>query len=130
VAVPLPIFAARKQRLVVAESLHELAAAEHERRSISHDVHAEVAARFAEAVRVREQIALLTDGVIPQAQATIASAAAAYQAGRIEFLGLLDAQAMLFRNEIELGRQLADFGRAIAQLELAVGRDLILEGGS
>jgi outer membrane protein, heavy metal efflux system len=127
IAVPIPIFAARKQSLAVAEAIDELAAAELEQRSLINEVNAEIAARFAAAVRVREQIALLADGVIPQAQATIASAAVAYQAGTIEFLSLLDAQATLFRNEIDLGRQLADFGRALAWLELAVGLDLIGE---
>jgi outer membrane protein, heavy metal efflux system len=117
VAVPLPVFAARKQRQAVVESRHELAAVEYERAALIAEVRSEIATRLAEVV-------------IPQAQATITSAAAAYQTGTVEFLSLLDAQAMLFRNEIELGRQLADFGRAFAQLELAVGRDLIEAGES
>jgi outer membrane protein, heavy metal efflux system len=130
VAVPLPVFAPRKQRQAVIESQHALAAAEHERAALMSEVRAEIIVRLAEVVRIREQVLLLADGVIPQAQATITSAAAAYQTGTVEFLSLLDAQAMLFRNEIELGRQLADFGRAFAQLELAVGRELVETGES
>jgi outer membrane protein, heavy metal efflux system len=112
---------------VVAEAGHELAAAELELRRMENDVAAEIAARYAEVARLRQQILLLRDGVIPQAQATIESAAAAYQAGRVEFTGLLDAQAMLFMNEIETARLLADLGAAVAALEYAAGVELNLE---
>jgi outer membrane protein, heavy metal efflux system len=124
VSVPLPVFASRKQNQMVIEAGHELAAAELERRQMEQEVAAMIAARYAEAARLREQILLLRDGVIPQAQATIESAAAAYQAGRVEFMSLLDAQAMLFMNEIELARMLADFGAALAALEYATGMEL------
>jgi outer membrane protein, heavy metal efflux system len=127
VSVPLPLFAARKQRQAVVEASSELAANELRHHQMVAEVQADVAARYAELVRTREQILLLGDGVIPQARATIESATAAYQAGRVEFVSLLDAQATLFRNEIELARQLADFGRSLAALERAVGRGLSIE---
>lgn len=125
VAVPLPIFAARKQRMAVAEAEHELSAMELGHRQMVAEIRADVTARYAELVRTREQIVLLSQGVIPQARATIESAAAAYRAGRVEFLSLLDAQSALFRTEIELSRQLSYFGRAIAELERAAGIELI-----
>jgi outer membrane protein, heavy metal efflux system len=128
VSVPVPVFARRKQRQLVVEAAAELAAAELEHHGMMNEAAAEVAARYAEVVRIREQIVLLSEGVVPQARATIESAAVAYQAGRVEFVSLLDAQAALFRNEIELARQLADFGRALAELERATGRELKLEG--
>jgi outer membrane protein, heavy metal efflux system len=127
VSVPLPVFAARKQRQAVVEAAHELAADEFRYQQLVAEIQADVAARYAALVRTREQILLLGDGVIPQARAAIESAAAAYQGGRVEFMSLLDAQATLFRNEIELARQLSDFGRDLAALERAVGRALIME---
>ena len=127
VSMPLPIFAARKQRQAVAQAEHELAADELRHHQMVADIQADVATRYAALVRTREQILLLSDGVIPQALATIESAAAAYQAGRVEFIGLLDAQATLFRNEIELARLLSDFGRELAALEHAVGTELSAE---
>jgi outer membrane protein, heavy metal efflux system len=126
-AVPLPVFAARRQGQAVLEAAAEADAVVHAQRSMEYQVLADVTARYSEALRVREQIALLSDGVIPHAQAAIASAITAYQAGTVDFASLLEAHAALFRNDIELGRQLADFGRALARLELAVGRDLIQE---
>jgi len=127
VSVPVPIFAARKQRQAVIEATHELAANELQHHQMVSEIQAEVLASYAVLIRTREQILLLADGVIPQARATIESAAAAYQAGRVEFMSLLDAQAMLFRNEIELARRLADFGRGLAALERTVGIELNVE---
>lgn len=124
VSLPLPVFAGRKQRQAVIEAEHELAADELRHQQMVADVHADVAARYAALVRTREQILLLNEGVIPQAEATIESAMAAYQAGRVEFASLLEAQATLFRNQIELARRMADFGRELAALERAAGMEL------
>lgn len=127
VAAPLPIFAGRKQRQAVAEAGHELAAQELTHHQMVSEIQGEIAARYAALVRTREQILLMRDGVIPQARATIESSAAAYNTGRVEFMSLLDAQATLFRNEIELARQLSDFGRELAALERATGIELVDE---
>jgi outer membrane protein, heavy metal efflux system len=128
VSVPLPVFAGRKQRQAVIEAEQVLAAEELRHHQMVADIQAEVAARYAALVRTREQILLLSEGVIPQARATIESAAAAYQAGRVEFASLIEAQATLFRNEIELARRLADFGGELSALERAAGVELIVEG--
>lgn len=126
VSMPIPVFAARKQRQAVTEAEETLAAEELRHHQMVAEIQADVATRYAALVRTREQILLLSDGVIPQARATIESATAAYQAGRVEFASLLEAQATLFRNEIELARRLADFGQALAALERAAGTDLTM----
>lgn len=127
VSMPLPVFAARKQRQAIIEAEQELAADELLHHQMVAEIQAEVASRYAALVRTREQILLLSEGVIPQARATIESATAAYQAGRVEFASLLEAQATLFRNEIELARRMADFGRELAALERAAGVELSVE---
>lgn len=124
VSVPLPVFAARKQRQAVVEAEQELAADELRHHQMVADLQADVATRYAALVATREQILLLDQGVVPQARATVESAAAAYQSGRVEFASLLEAQATLFRNEIELARRMADFGRELAALERAAGVEL------
>lgn len=127
VSVPLPVFAARKQRQAIIEAQQELAAEEFDHHQMIAEIKAAVVRRYATLVRTREQILLLNEGVIPQARATIESATAAYQAGRVEFASLLEAQATLFRNEIELARRMADFGRELAALERATGAELSVE---
>jgi outer membrane protein, heavy metal efflux system len=128
VGIELPVFARRKQQPMVQEMGWMLAAAELEYRAMVSEVHGEVAARYGRLARMREQITLLRQGVAPQAAATVASAVAAYQSGRVEFLTLLDAQAMQFGIELELARMLSEFGAELAGLARAVGTDLA-EGG-
>lgn len=127
VSVPLPVFASRKQDQAVIEAEQELVADELRHHQMVAELRAEIAARYAALGRTREQILLLNQGVIPQAHATIESATAAYQAGSVEFASLLEAQATLFRNEIELARRMADFGRELAALERAAGVELTPE---
>jgi outer membrane protein, heavy metal efflux system len=125
VSVPLPLWAGRKQRprVLEAEAVEARAGAQVDAELEA--ARAAITARHAELARSREQVTLLADGVIPQAEATLESSLAAYQAGRLEFISLLEAQAALYRYEIELARRLADLGQALAALEEAVGAELI-----
>jgi len=125
VSVPLPVRAGRKQVPLVreAEAMEAQSGARVE--AALEASRATVATRYAELARTREQIMLLTEGVIPQADATFESALTAYQSGRVEFIALLEAQAALYRYEIELARRLADFGQALASLEEEVGERLV-----
>lgn len=127
-SVDLPLFRGRKQDQALVEAEAELADHEVRHHEMVAKIRSEVAGRYDELVRVRERLVLLDDGVIPQADATVESALVAYRTGRMEFAGLLEAQAILFRNEIERARLLADFGSALAALEAVVG-DEIEPGG-
>lgn len=123
-SVDLPVFAGRKQKQAVVEAEQELAASELQHHEMVNQIRRDVAERYAELIQTRERILLLSDGVLPQAGATVESSTVAYQAGQVEFLSLLEAQAVLFRHEIDLAQQLADFGRELAGLERAVGSEL------
>jgi outer membrane protein, heavy metal efflux system len=125
VSMPLPLWAGRKQRPRVHETEAVEAEAAARVDATLQAARARITARHAELARSREQVTLLAEGVIPQAEATLESSLAAYQAGRLEFISLLEAQATLYRYEIELARRLADFGQALAALEEAVGTGLV-----
>ncbi len=125
-SVDLPLFRGRKQDQAVAEAGATLAEHEIQHHQMVAEIRSEVARRYSALVRTRERILLLSEGVIPQARATVESATGAYQAGRVEFAGLLEVQATLFRNEIELTRLLADFGSELGALEAAVGTEIDL----
>ena len=63
--------------------------------------------------------------MIPQAEATVSSALAAYRVGRVDFMTLLDARMSENRYRQEIARLEADLGRAIAELEMLVGQELL-----
>lgn len=125
VSVPLPIFKGRKQDEIVLESSAQLEAlhAEHQASVIA--LRAEVARLVSEVERSRSQLALYVKALLPQARASLASATASYQAGRVEFLTLLDDQATVFTYETEYYRALSDFAKKVAELERVVGKEIL-----
>jgi cobalt-zinc-cadmium efflux system outer membrane protein len=53
------------------------------------------------------------------------SETASYRVGRVDFPMVLDAQAALYRHELEYHRLLADFAVKLAELEQAVGAEVL-----
>lgn len=125
VAVPLPLNRQRRQDLGVAEAHAELAAAEAARHEARNRVRLEVARLYSELERDRTQLALYVGSIVPQARASLESATAGYQVGRVDLLALLDAQATLFNYETEYHRLLSDFAQRLAEMERVVGMEVI-----
>lgn len=74
--------------------------------------------------RARGQVDLYRNVVIPQARQTLESSQAAYQAGKRDFLTLLDAYRMLFLAREEYEGAVMRLATNEAELERAVGLDL------
>jgi cobalt-zinc-cadmium efflux system outer membrane protein len=125
VSVPLPLFKGRKQDPLVRAEEAEARDAEAAHRALVNDVNARLAALHASLVRARERIALLREGVLPQAHAALESAILGYPVGRNDFLTLLDNQATVFRYDLDTFRLLADFAADLAELERTVGTEVV-----
>lgn len=107
--------------------------------------HASYEARYASALRDGERLKVLADlraahalvrtearlrevhhtTVVPQAEAALRVAEAAYRSDRVGFLDLLDAGRSLVAARLEAVRHEADFERALAALTRAVGRETL-----
>jgi outer membrane protein, heavy metal efflux system len=85
-------------------------------------------------VRAQERVAELHHRLIPILQAALDSSRASYASGRGDFLLVLDTVRELRRHQLELTMALAAYGRALADLQRAVGEDVGLlaaaEGGA
>ena len=125
VSVPLPVNRRRRQDLGVAEARAELAAAEAARHEARNAVRLQVARLHSELERDRTQLALYVGSILPQARASLESAAAGYQVGRVDLLTLLDNQATLFNYETQYHRLLSDFAQKLAELERVVGKEIL-----
>lgn len=68
--------------------------------------------------------ALYKTTVIPQAQQTLESARIGYQAGKTEFLALLDAQRAIKDFQLDYHKALTTFEQRMAELERTVGLEL------
>ena len=69
--------------------------------------------------------ALYRSTVLPQAEATVASALSAYRVGGVDFMTLLDDRMTVNKYRQELYALDADEGKAWAELEMLIGRELI-----
>ncbi len=69
-------------------------------------------------------VTLYRTTVIPQAQQTLESARAGYQAGKTEFLALLDAQRAIKDFQLDYYKALTAFEQRRAELERAAGLEL------
>jgi outer membrane protein TolC len=125
ISVPLPVFSGRKQDQAVIE--HTAALGDHRarHRAMVDQVNAEIASLAAGLRRAGDQLALLSDGILPQVRTGLSSATASYGVGRVDFLTLLDAQVTLYKLELDYHRLLSDFATDLAALERAVGTELI-----
>ena len=125
VSVPIPLQKHRKQDADVAAADAELRAIEAEHMVSLNELRANVARLDGALERDRTQLALYAQSILPQARASLASANVGYQAGRVEFATLIDAQAVLFNYETDYYRTLTDFAKTLAELEEQTGERLI-----
>ena len=79
---------------------------------------------YANLGRARTLAHLYRTTVLPQAEATVASALSAYRVGKVDFMTLLDDRMTVNRYRQELYALDADEGKAWADLEMLTGREL------
>lgn len=125
VSIPIPLHKGRKQDALAAGERSELASLQAMHDAMVNDLHAEVAGLRASLVEARDRLALLREGILPQARASLESAVAGYPVGSVDFLTLIDNQATLFRHELDYYRLLSRFAQDLADLERAVGGEVL-----
>ena len=76
--------------------------------------------RYDDALR---KLLLYRDGLAPKAEQSLNTSYAAYRAGELEFLSVLEAQRQLLSFQLKLERARADLGIRQAELEMLMGRE-------
>ncbi|MCI0527723.1 MAG: TolC family protein [Nitrospira sp.] len=78
-------------------------------------------------VKTAEQlIGVYQNGVLPQAEQSLEAARISYQAGRVDFLNLIDSERTLLDLRLEYFGALVQFWRSVAELERTVGAEIKL----
>ena len=70
------------------------------------------------------KIALYRDALIPKADQTLKVTQRAFEAGKADFLSLIDAERELLEFQLTYARALADHAQRLAELEMLLGRSL------
>ena len=120
----IPIFARSRQLQMREEAAAMRTMATADLAAMRAETAGRIAAVYADWRRARNLSELYQGTILPQAQATITSSLAAYRVGDVNFMTLLDNQMTLNRYEQELYALVAEQGKAIAELEMLIGREL------
>jgi len=121
----LPVFAGGRQLAMrrETEAMQRMAVADVE--GMRAETRGRVAELYAEVARARKLGALYRATVLPQSDATVASSNAAYRAGSVDFMTLLDARMTVNKYRQDLYQLEAEEGKALAELEMLVGQQLL-----
>jgi len=117
----LPIFARSRQfqMRVEADAMKQMAQAD--LAAMRAETRGKIGEAYAALTRARTLAQLYRTTVLPQAEATVASALAAYRVGSVDFMTLLDNRMTVNKYRQELYALDADQGKSWAELEMLVG---------
>ena len=120
----LPVFAGSRQLAMRREAvaMRQMAAADLQ--GMRSDTRSRVTELYSGAESARRLVRLYQGTILPQAQTTVASALAAYRVGGVDFMTLLDDQMTVNRYRQDLYALDAQRGKALAELEMILGRRL------
>ena len=130
VGAAVPVFARSRQLKMREEAVAMRQMAEADLRAMRADTRGRVAELYADIVRARNLAALYRGSVLPQAQAAVTSSLASYRVGDVNFMTLLDNQMTVNRYQQELYTLDAEQGKALAELEMLIGRELFDVGAA
>lgn len=122
VAVNLPVWRGSKiePRILESEALRDQASSLYQAQI--NEIEARLRQQIAMAEQSLKSIKLYQTAILPQARLTVESALAAYQVNRIDFLTLLDNQMTVFDYEANLITAMANYNKALAEIDLLVGK--------
>lgn len=124
IGASIPVFANRRQAVLRDEADAMRAMARADLRFMHADTRGRIAEAHAALTSARNLARLYTTTVLPQAEATVASAMAAYRVGQVDFMTLLDSRMSVNAWRQELVTLQASEGRAWAELEMLIGQEL------
>ena len=130
VGASIPVFARGRQLRMREEALAMRDMAVADLAAMRADTRARVTDAYANLTRARNLASLYRTTILPQVEATVKSALAAYRVGVVDFMTLLDDQMTVNTYRQELFALDAEQGKAWADLEMLTGRELFDANGS
>ncbi len=120
----IPIFQKRKRDAGVREANARLKSSEKAYKNMENMTLFGVKDYHFKVQTAERLVSLYRDSIIPQAEQSLKAAEIGYQAGKVDFLNLIDSQRVLLDFNLAFYRAVADFGINVAKLERVVGVEL------
>ncbi|MDP2639418.1 MAG: TolC family protein [Betaproteobacteria bacterium] len=124
VAMNLPLWRRDKIEPRIAEARAMREQALEMLRAQQNEVLAKLRQQIAVIEQSRESVHLYDTAILPQARLAVEATLAAYQVSRVDLLMLLDSQMTLFNYEISRAKELVNFNKALAEIELLAGKQM------
>ncbi len=121
----VPIWAGSRQLKMRDETTAMRQMAADDLKAMQADTRGRVAELVAELERTRVLRAIYARTLLPQADATLNSARAAYQVGNVDFMTFLDAFTAVYGYHIQVIRLDAAQGQALAELEMVTAHPIV-----
>ncbi len=118
-------FQQERRRAMLAESNSESNMSAEELSGLKNTISFTVNDTLAQMDRRMKLVELYRGGIIPQAEQSLESAVISYRVNKVDFLTLLDGRLNLYNYERELYESQAEYMMKLAQLEAAIGTDLV-----
>lgn len=125
IGASVPIFAGSRQLRLRDEAVAMQQAAAADLREVAAETRSRVTVLYADVERARRLEALYRATILPQSEAALGAALAAYRSGNVDFMTLVEDQMTLSRYRQELFTLEAQQGMALADLEMLIGQQLV-----
>jgi len=122
VAMNLPVWRKDKiePRIAEAQAMREQTL--EVQKAQQNEVLAKLRQQVAIAEQSRKSVHLYESSILPQARLAVEASLSGYKVNRVDPLMLLDSQMVLFNYEISRAKELVNFNKALAEIELLTGK--------
>lgn len=120
----LPIFSKQKQNPLIAASGIEIKKSQSQVEATQNEIELMVHHATIDASKNEKLISLYEKQLLPQAEQTLNSGIIGYQENKIDFLTLTDNFLSLYDYRLQYHQAIADYMKAIADLEMLTGKKL------
>ena len=121
VGLTIPLYFWRKQTPEVEQAALEKESSHAQTYASKLSVTSQVQNQWIAVQSMERVLRIYSDGLIPQAQATLKSAVATYRVGKVDFQTLLSAEVDVLRLQQQYYRAIADHEIAVAKIQQIIG---------
>jgi cobalt-zinc-cadmium efflux system outer membrane protein len=122
IAIPLPLFDRNQGN--IKEAHHRVSKAEDEQAALALRLKTELAQSFEAMSAAWSEITILRDEILPGAHSAFSVTRRGYELGKFGLLEMLDAQRILFQNQLLYVRALANYQRLVNDIERLIAAPL------
>lgn len=127
VGLTLPVYSKQKQNPLIAESKFNIQKSQSQIEAIQNEIELMLHHALIDANKNEKLIGLYEKQLIPQATENLNAGITGYQQNKIDFMTLTDNFLSLYDYRLQYYQSIADYLKAIAELEMLTGKQLIIQ---